>query len=898
MPIAANADAFTQDNCSGLTGPGFRDCTQNSLTWENYMMNHNNAQFKKYLKGMVKKNISGDSTAIDTYDLSVTKNGTGIGTITSSPDGISCGSNCTATYDSGTVVTLTETPVTGSTFTGWGGVCSGTASTCDVTMADNQSVIATFDSPNPVKNYSFSVTELNTGSGTVTSDAGGIKCTGNNGTCNTSVPDGTKITLTEDPASNSTFAGWGNSCSGTSKTCSVTINDNTNVTAAFNAVTPPPPATSYDLQVTNTGTGSGTVTDQTTPGQISCGSNCKGIYDTGSVVTLQATANTGSTFAGWGGACSGTGTCAVTMNSDENVTATFTAPTPVTFYNLNLTENGTGTGTITSVPVGINCNGSGAGCSATYNSGISVVLTAVPDAGTSNPIWTGCTASADNSTCTVSMTTNNAITANFNGVPTTTYNLTAATSGTGSGTVGVNPPGTSCGAHCATYNSGQSVVLSETPGTGSIFAGWGGGCSGSASTCNVSMNSDKAITATFNSIAPAPTVVSLSSFGDMGHGGNDTTIFQTALNAVAGKKLTLQVPLPAKSPYLVDPLTIKSDTAVEFVPGVVVQANEGYSCSSPILTIKDASNVTITGNGTTLQMPADERDTANCTLNGNAYVGHRHDLTIYGSNNVLITGLNFNNSGGDGIYINGDAAQSYSNNITIKDVTCNNNFRNGMSVISAQNLLVSNSHFTNSNGANPQSGIDLEPNVTTNRLVNINIENSTSSNNKNGVGFIVSPHNLNNTSQPISITFSNDTDTNSKYGFQAYGTAMLAKPVAGTVKVVNFTSNSSSLYGTTITDWSSTGANLTFSNLKIINSGQYGINISESSHSLVKNGNISFSSSVISNTIGKMQYYFNVTAPKINNLGYQNLHINHDQWNGAVNDPYGLYLGVKQKNVP
>lgn len=77
--------------------------------------------------------------------LTVTKSGTGSGTVTSSPAGINCGADCTESYASGTSVTLTATPASGSTFTGWsGGGCSGTG-TCQIVMNANTTVTATFD---------------------------------------------------------------------------------------------------------------------------------------------------------------------------------------------------------------------------------------------------------------------------------------------------------------------------------------------------------------------------------------------------------------------------------------------------------------------------------------------------------------------------------------------------------------------------------------------------------------------------------------------------------------------------------------------------------------------------------------------------------------------------------
>jgi phospholipase C len=78
------------------------------------------------------------------YQLMVQTSGAGGGAITSSPSGINCGSTCTATYASGTAVTLTETPNATSTFGGWGGACSGTGS-CSVTLSANTSVSASFN---------------------------------------------------------------------------------------------------------------------------------------------------------------------------------------------------------------------------------------------------------------------------------------------------------------------------------------------------------------------------------------------------------------------------------------------------------------------------------------------------------------------------------------------------------------------------------------------------------------------------------------------------------------------------------------------------------------------------------------------------------------------------------
>ncbi len=88
--------------------------------------------------------------------LSVAKAGTGSGTVTSDPAGITCGATCTTSFSYGTVVTLSATPAAGSAFTSWSGEgCSG-AGTCQVTMSQARNVTATF-APTTATRF-FSVT--------------------------------------------------------------------------------------------------------------------------------------------------------------------------------------------------------------------------------------------------------------------------------------------------------------------------------------------------------------------------------------------------------------------------------------------------------------------------------------------------------------------------------------------------------------------------------------------------------------------------------------------------------------------------------------------------------------------------------------------------------------------
>ena len=239
--------------------------------------------------------------------LTVSKDGTGTGTVTSSPAGINCGASCSHDFAEGTTVTLTPTADFGSTFAGWSGDCTGTGS-CMVTMDQAKNVTATF---NLLPKHTLTVTNSGTGTGTVTSSPAGINC---GSTCSHDFPEGAMVTLTPTADPGSAFTGWSGDCSGTGA-CTVTMSQARNVTATF--------AATYTLTVNKAGTGIGGVTSS--PAGVDCGGTCSVMYMDGTVVTLAATPGAGSTFGGWSGACSGTGSCTVTMNQAQSVTATFDA---------------------------------------------------------------------------------------------------------------------------------------------------------------------------------------------------------------------------------------------------------------------------------------------------------------------------------------------------------------------------------------------------------------------------------------------------------------------------------------------------------------------------------------------------------------------------------------------
>ncbi len=162
-----------------------------------------------------------------TYTLSLQPGGGGVGTVTSSPKGINCGSTCTYDFKSGTKVTLTAKPVGNAAFTGWsGGGCQGTGA-CTVTMLNDTNVTAGFAPP-----ATITIDPTGQGDGTVTSSPTGINC---GSTCSAAFKMNSRVTLTARPGANSYFTGWTGPCSAGKTTCTITVAGATTIGANFSS---------------------------------------------------------------------------------------------------------------------------------------------------------------------------------------------------------------------------------------------------------------------------------------------------------------------------------------------------------------------------------------------------------------------------------------------------------------------------------------------------------------------------------------------------------------------------------------------------------------------------------------------------------------------------------------
>src|SRR5579862_807659 len=210
-----------------------------------------------------------DSPPPQMVTLTVSLSGTGGGNVSSTPNGIDCGTACTMTVTAGSQVTITAAPDATSTFSGYTGGGCGTAATCTITVSTDTTVSAAFAK----MQFTVTVTPGGNGTGTVTSAPTGINC----GTsCSQKYDVGTSVTLTAAPDASSTFVGWtGGGCDGTTAPCTFTVSADTNVQASF--------ALNDSLVVTLGGNGTGTVTSNDT--FINCGSACTHQYAPNTMVT-------------------------------------------------------------------------------------------------------------------------------------------------------------------------------------------------------------------------------------------------------------------------------------------------------------------------------------------------------------------------------------------------------------------------------------------------------------------------------------------------------------------------------------------------------------------------------------------------------------------------------------
>ncbi len=380
-----------------------------------------------------------------TKTLTVNKNGSGSGTVTSNPAGIECGTTCSKDFLSGLDVLLSATASPGSEFTGWSGDCSGIASQTTVKMDADKACVAQFK-----RLHTMQADATGNGEGSFSIESGSIymKKYPNSNTISTQVTEGSSVVF-KATASPSSTVSWGDCVAkggtvlgnGTSSaTCTFSnINADKTVTATFTL-------NQYRITAKATGTGQGNISSNVGGIDYVYPANNTGttsFLNHGSKIILKAKAASGDTVY-WpdcvaaGGVVSGNNgvnaTCTFdSLDGDKTVTATFVQGGSSTTYPLYIIKTGPGGGSVGSNPAGINC---GTTCNHDFNSNQTVTLTATPDSSSFFVKWSG-DCSGTNSTVHITMDNAKTCVAEFNKKPSISpaYQVTVNTSGEGFGSV-------------------------------------------------------------------------------------------------------------------------------------------------------------------------------------------------------------------------------------------------------------------------------------------------------------------------------------------------------------------------------------------------------------------------------------------------------------------------------
>jgi len=315
-----------------------------------------------------------------------------------------------------------------------------------------------------------------------------------------------------------------------------------------------------------------------------------------------------------------------------------------------------------------------------------------------------------------------------------------------------------------------SSANSNVSSTGSITYG------STANSGNVTLKLSKNSTSASQVVSitvPAKAVVSSSfnvkNYGAKGDGvTDDRTAIQSAINA-ASTKGGGTVYLP-DGKYMVSlstsgtGLNLASNIKLELSSGAELRAIKTSLTNYRFINMSNVSNVEITGGRIIGDWAARKPATSE----------YGRGICLYNSTNVRIHDVEISDFIGDGIYVSGNSSGSggASVKVVIEDFVIHDCCRNGISIISAKDLVIQNGNIYNITGTMPKSFIDVEPNNNTQYAQNIYVKNIKGQN-AGGYGYMFGfGHYYNVIKYPCSVTFENCTGTNMALGL--YNSANVA----------------------------------------------------------------------------------------------------------------------------
>lgn len=264
--------------------------------------------------------------------------------------------------------------------------------------------------------------------------------------------------------------------------------------------------------------------------------------------------------------------------------------------------------------------------------------------------------------------------------------------------------------------------------------------------------------------------------------GYNTTDATAALQAALNSGQNVYIPNMGADWVTTPLLVTRSNQNILLAPGVVIAAKAGefMGTADTLFRFNNVSNSSITGYGATLRMRK-----ADYLQAPYPEAQWRTAISLTNVNGFSVNGLRIEDTGGDAVYIAGNGNSLISRNVTIKDVHMVNNYRQGISVVGVDNLLIDNVIVRNTSTQYPASGIDFEPNYPDQAITNVTVRNSIFQGN-DGFGIMTA---TTNSALPHSINIENVTIIGNERG----GIRM-SVPLAG-VSIKNAIIVDNDLYG-------------------------------------------------------------------------------------------------------
>lgn len=291
-----------------------------------------------------------------------------------------------------------------------------------------------------------------------------------------------------------------------------------------------------------------------------------------------------------------------------------------------------------------------------------------------------------------------------------------------------------------------------------------------------------------------------------------TACLQAAINSRVPKLIVDNV----GSPWVVDPITLVSNQEVFFEAGVEVVAKKGSfrGTGDSLFTAANVRNLIFRG---------DPRAPAVLRMHRSDYAAPPYEkgewrmvLRLGSTTNVLVSDLILRESGGDGIYLGVATGSVPNKNVTIRNVICDSNYRQGISVICAEDLLIENCQLINTAGTPPMAGIDFEPNRPSERLVHCVMRNCvTRGNASTGYALYLPP--LTADSVPVSLRFENCRSVDDGgTGVSIYTGNSATKAVGGSIEFVHCLFKRPKHAGIAVSDKPAAGAAVRFRDCAVV----------------------------------------------------------------------------------